>query len=291
MYGALEAMLRSVGVFIAPRSRALPLSETGVQPQRPFEALPIDARLKQRIARKGYVHLTDIQEQTFEPLLAGHDVKGIANTGTGKTAAFLIPIIHRLLTGKSAFQILILVPTRELALQVQEEFNSLTKGLRLYSTSLIGGTNINQDIQRLRKTNHLIIGTPGRILDLINRRALKLQYFSTLILDEFDRMLDMGFKDDVLRITGELTNRKQTLLFSATENKGQRLLINQLLHRPTEIKITAPTSTAEHVEQNIVRIAENDRTRSVWKSVAFCGNKTKGHRAGEETEKIGRASR
>ena len=243
--------------------KATPLPETSDLRLRKFDKLSIDERLKRGIAKKGFVYLTEIQDKTIELLIAGRDVMGIANTGTGKTGAFLIPVIHQLLSSKVQFQTLILVPTRELALQVQEECRDLTKGLGVYCTSLIGGTSINQDIHRLRKTNHIIIGTPGRILDLVNRNELRLRAFSTLILDEFDRMLEMGFVNDVMRITNEMKNRKQTILFSATENNSQRPLINELLHQPKEIRVSSGNTSAEHIEQDVVRIPNGEDKFSV----------------------------
>lgn len=238
--------------------KAAPLSEVPAARFREVDSLPVDERLKARILKKGYVTLTEIQDLTLDPLIAGQDVLGIATTGSGKTAAFLVPVIHQLLTRENTFQTLILVPTRELALQVEQEFKSLTKDLGIYCTCLIGGTNIHKDMDRLKRTNHLIVGTPGRVTDLMNRRVLKLQPFSTLILDEFDRMLDMGFVHDVMRITNEMKNRRQTILFSATINGKQDTLIRGLLHEPKEVKVSSGTTSAEHIEQEIVRIAAGE---------------------------------
>jgi ATP-dependent RNA helicase RhlE len=127
--------------------------------------MPINDRLKAALRKKGYSEPTEIQDKTLEHLIAGEDLMGIAQTGTGKTGAFLIPLIHRLVEG-STFQTLVIVPTRELAVQVEEEFRSMTHGLNLYSACFIGGTNIERDIQKLRRDAHLVVGTPGRLLDL-----------------------------------------------------------------------------------------------------------------------------
>ena len=174
----------------------LPESEEYIS-KRIYDQMPIDNRLKSTLKIKGFEKPTEIQDKTLESILDNRDLLGIAQTGTGKTGAFLIPIINQLLNEKRNPFALIVVPTRELALQVQDEFKSMTKRMGLYSYCFIGGTNINKDLQLLRRSSHIVIGTPGRILDLVNRKALDLRNFNTLILDEFDRMLDMGFVHDV----------------------------------------------------------------------------------------------
>ena len=219
-----------------------------------FENIPIDSRLRENISRKGYTLMTEIQEISMNHLLDGLDLVGIANTGTGKTGAFLIPIIHRMITEVTKIKVMVLVPTRELALQVQEEFESLTRGLGLISITLIGGSNVNIDIQKLRKGFDLIIGTPGRTTDMIERRSLLPEHVSVLVLDEFDRMLDMGFSKEVMRIAKNMKNRSQTVLFSATENENLRPLINELLENPVYVSSTMQTTTSENVDQDIIRI-------------------------------------
>ncbi len=169
---------------------------------RTFEQMPISMNLKECLIKKGFKSPTEIQDKTLESLLEGRDLLGIAQTGTGKTGAFLIPIIHQLLNNKRNPYALVVVPTRELAVQVEDEFKSMSNGLGIYSACFIGGTNINRDAQILRKSSHIVIGTPGRLLDLVNRRMLDLRKFNTLVLDEFDRMLDMGFVHDVKKIIG-----------------------------------------------------------------------------------------
>ena len=175
----------------------------------------------------------------------------IANTGTGKTASFLIPLINAMLVADDDFSVLVMTPTRELALQVESEFRLLTKGMRLFAASFIGGTKVDRDVQKLAKPFHFVIGTPGRLVDLNKRKALKLDHFSVLILDEFDRMLDMGFSKDVTFITSQMQGRDQTLLFSATLDKNQQELIDSILKNPVEVKVTEGTSTAEHIDQDL----------------------------------------
>jgi ATP-dependent RNA helicase RhlE len=200
-----------------------------------------------------------VQEKTLEPLLAGKNLIGVARTGTGKTGAFLIPIIHRLLKANKNFNTLVLAPTRELAVQIEEEFKSLTKGMGLHSACFIGGTNLNRDLNTLGKRKHLVVGTPGRLLDLAQRKALYFKDFEVLVLDEFDRMLDMGFAADVERITRAMTKRQQTLLFSATLNQAQMPLIKKMVGANAEqVKVSNGEVTAEHIDQETIKLNEGE---------------------------------
>ncbi len=174
---------------------------------------------------------------------------GIAQTGTGKTGAFLIPVVNKLIGTKAAFQVLVVVPTRELAVQVEQEFKSIVKGLSLHSACFIGGTSVGKDMATLRQPVHVVIGTPGRLTDLARQGALRLGNSGTLILDEFDRLLDMGFSRDIQFIVSAMHQRKQTILFSATEEKNQRKLIDDLLRRPVEVRINKGNTTADHIDQ------------------------------------------
>ena len=227
-------------------------------PPRLFSEMPLHQQLQSRLHKKGYRYPTQIQEETLEPLLLGRDLMGIANTGTGKTAAFLLPIIEKLLSHKQSPGALIIVPTRELALQVEQEFKSITSQLGIYSASLIGGTSVNRDRARLRRTPHLIIGTPGRLIDLAQRGDLRLSQISALVLDEFDRMLDMGFVNDIKKIVQRMRNRKQTMLFSATLDKSQKVLIDELLTNPVVVKVSAGDSTSKQVEQDIINVPRGE---------------------------------
>ena len=199
------------------------LKENSYAASRSFNQMPIDNHLKAALNKKGYVNPTEIQDKTLEKLIERHNLLGIAHSGTGKTGAFLIPIIHNMIRDANSMKTLVVVPTRELAVQVEQEFKSMTNGLGLYSACFIGGISINIDLKKLRRNVHLVVGTPGRLLDLENRKALNLKSFSVLILDEFDRMLDMGFVDDVMLITKLMHNRKQTLLFKRQERTLSRI--------------------------------------------------------------------
>ncbi|MBS1489140.1 MAG: DEAD/DEAH box helicase [Bacteroidetes bacterium] len=243
--------------------KATPLTEVRYEASRTIQDLPIDVNIKANLIAKGYLRPTEIQDKTIEALLNRNDLLGIAQTGTGKTGAFLIPIVHNLMGQKAAFQVLIVVPTRELAVQVEEEFNSIVNGLSMRSLCFIGGTSVGRDIAALRKQAHVVIGTPGRLTDLARQGALRLNNFNTLILDEFDRLLDMGFARDIQYIVKAMTNRQQTILFSATEEKNQQLLIRELLHQPVEVRVSKGKATGDHIEQEIVRLAAGETKMGV----------------------------
>lgn len=233
-------------------------------PSRKISELPVLEKIKNNLLAKGYTNPTEIQDKTIDAIVEGKDVLGIAQTGTGKTGAFLIPLVHRLLTAKEHFRILIVVPTRELAVQVEQEFKSISKDLRLDSACFIGGTNLQRDLALLKRSvPHIVIGTPGRLLDLERQRALKINQFSTLVLDEFDRLLDMGFYKDIQHIVDTMTNRNHTVLFSATEEKSQRTLISGLLNNPVEVRVSKGNVTGDHIDQEIVKVKEGENKINV----------------------------
>ncbi|WP_051315973.1 DEAD/DEAH box helicase [Algoriphagus vanfongensis] len=223
-----------------------------------FSTLDISGVLKKNVEAKGYTTMTKIQEQSIEPLLQGRDLMGISNTGSGKTCAFLIPIIEQALAEPKDFKALIVAPTRELALQIEEEFQSLTKGLRLTSATFIGGTNINTDEKKLHRHPQIVVGTPGRLLDLYSRRLLKLQWMKVLVLDEFDRMLDMGFVNDVKKLVAPMKQRRQTMLFSATLDPDQETLIKSLLKNPVEVKVNSGGHASDNVNQEVIYLKDGE---------------------------------
>ena len=238
--------------------KAQPSGQEGFRTEKTFADLGLTAKLLQNILAKGYQTLTNIQEQSILPLLEGRDMMAISKTGSGKTAAFLIPIIEHALKDFRNYTALVVTPTRELALQIEEEFKSLTLGMSLYSATFIGGTNINSDHQKLQRKLQVIVGTPGRLLDLSDRRELDLRKVNTLVLDEFDRMLDMGFVLDVNKLVNRIGKRDQTLLFSATLEPGQKKLIDGLLSNPLEVKVSGGASTNENIEQQTIRVPEGE---------------------------------
>lgn len=227
------------------------------EPSSAYADMAIHPLLKQNIQSKGYRYPTEIQQRAIPVLIEGADMIGIAATGTGKTGAFLIPFVEQLLHDKNTTG-LVVVPTRELAQQVAEEFKALTKGMKFRAACFIGGTSVSRDISQAAARNHLVIATPGRLLDLVNRKALDLEATAVLILDEFDRMLDMGFIDDIKTIAALTRARRQTLLFSATNNASQQTLIRQIVQNPVIINVSSGKTASSTVEQNVLEVAPNE---------------------------------
>ncbi|MFH1455250.1 MAG: DEAD/DEAH box helicase [bacterium] len=226
-------------------------------PEHLFKDFNIDDRIKANIFAKGYVEPTPIQDKIIPHVLRGEDVVGIANTGTGKTAAFIIPLIQKVLINPKE-EILIVVPTRELAQQIDEELKSFTEGMKIYSVCCVGGAPIGRQISMLRYWNNFIIGTPGRLKDLINRRAINLAPFSTIVLDEADRMLDMGFIADMKFIMAKMSVKRHTLFFSATVSHDVEKLIKEFLKNPVTISVKTG-DTCKSVDQDVVRMCGKEK--------------------------------
>jgi len=218
----------------------------------------INPQLKRAIAAKGYVTATPIQAKAIPSAIKGIDVVGIADTGTGKTAAFLVPLIDKVMANRRA-KVLIVAPTRELAVQIDQEFKSLAKDLKLYSVCCVGGASISRQLSELRYFNNFIIGTPGRLKDLIERRRINLAEFSTIVLDEADRMMDMGFIADMRYLMAGMPQGRQTLFFSATLSREIENLIGEFLHEPVRISIKT-RDTSKNVDQDIVKIAGRNKS-------------------------------
>lgn len=221
-------------------------------PKNSFADFDIDPVLKQNILAKGYTHPTPIQDEAIQPLLEGRDLIGIANTGTGKTAAFLIPLINKIYTNRNE-RMLILTPTRELAGQINEELHILSRGMSMYSSLVIGGANIHRQISDIRRRPNVVIGTPGRIKDLIERRVLHLGDFHTFVLDEVDRMVDIGFINEVEYFVSLLPRERQSLFFSATVPPKAREILNSFVNDPVTVSVKSQ-ETAENIDQNVVKV-------------------------------------
>ncbi|MBI5644522.1 DEAD/DEAH box helicase [Candidatus Kaiserbacteria bacterium] len=226
-------------------------------PEHRFTDFHINESIKTNIANKGYITPTPIQDRAIPHVLRGEDIVGVANTGTGKTGAFLIPLIDKVLRDKSEC-VLIMVPTRELAQQIEEEFWGFASHLRIGAVSCVGGANINRQIATLRRDPHFVIGTPGRLKDLVARRAINLSRFRTVVLDEADRMLDMGFIADMKYLLALIPEVRHTLFFSATLSREIESLIGTFLKNPTRISVKT-SDTAESVEQDIVRTSGKNK--------------------------------
>ena len=220
-------------------------------PEHKFADFLIDERLKQNIITKGYVMPTPIQDRAIPHVLLGRDVVGIANTGTGKTAAFLIPLINKILKNPRE-GVLIMVPTRELAIQIDEELKGFIKGFKIFSVVCVGGASMSNQIRNLRYQNNFIIGTPGRLKDLVEQKYLHLEGFKTVVLDEADRMLDMGFINDMRFMMSKMSKDRHTLFFSATMSREIEVLIKDFLKEPVSISVKTG-DTAKNVDQDIVR--------------------------------------
>ncbi|MFA6315298.1 MAG: DEAD/DEAH box helicase [Candidatus Paceibacterota bacterium] len=221
-------------------------------PEHSFADFAIDNHLKTNIATKSYYVPTPIQDKAIPHILRGSDLVGIANTGTGKTAAFLIPLIDKVIKSPSE-RVLIIVPTRELSQQIESELRGFTTHLRIASVSCVGGAGIGFQIKSLSMRPQFVIGTPGRLRDLIDRKRIDLSQFSTVVLDEADRMLDMGFIGEVKFMVSKMSAKRHTLFFSATMSKEIETLISQFLTNPVMISVkTGDTPSA--VDQDVVRV-------------------------------------
>ena len=226
-------------------------------PKNKFSDFAFSEQLHKNIKTKGFSDPRPIQDQAILEVMAGKDVFGLANTGTGKTAAFLLPTIEKVFQNKLAGnkiveKVLIMAPTRELALQIEADLKNLSFGLGIFSVSCVGGMPIMKQIREIQRGVSFVIGTPGRVKDLINRKILNLADCDTVILDEADRMLDMGFKPEIIYILARTAKEKQTLFFSATLSPEIKKLTEQFLKNPVFISVISG-ETQKNIDQDVVR--------------------------------------
>lgn len=229
-----------------------------------FKELDLIEPLQRAIAAADYHTPTAIQAQAIPPLIQGRDLLGCAQTGTGKTAAFALPVLQRLDADLPEFpeiRALVLCPTRELAIQVAESFEGYGKFLDLHGVTLHGGVSDKPQIKELDKGVDWVVATPGRLLDLMGRGFVDLSHVEFFVLDEADRMLDMGFINDLEKIMKALPKKRQNLLFSATIPKSIAKLARSLLHKPVSIDIAPETPTVERIDQSIYFVAKRDKKR------------------------------
>ena len=224
-----------------------------------FNELNLSAELLAEVDKAGFVEASPIQEQTIPLALEGKDVIGQAQTGTGKTAAFGLPTLEKIRTEDQTIQALVIAPTRELAVQSQEELFRFGRSKGVKVRSVYGGSSIEKQIKALKSGAHIVVGTPGRLLDLIKRKALKLQDIETLILDEADEMLNMGFLEDIEAIISRVPENRQTLLFSATMPEAIKRIGVQFMKDPEHVKIAAKELTTELVDQYYIRVKEQEK--------------------------------
>ncbi|MFH1575873.1 MAG: DEAD/DEAH box helicase [Candidatus Nealsonbacteria bacterium] len=236
-------------------------------PTHQFQDFKIDQRLKSNILAKGYKAPTPIQDKIIDHVLQGLDVVGIANTGMGKTGAFLIPLIQKVLLNPQQ-KVLIVAPTRELATQINQEFKSFSRGINLYSVCCVGGASIGRQISELKNyRSHFIIGTPGRLKDLIQRRSISLSLFSTIVLDEADRMLDMGFIADMRFLMSLMPKKRHALCFSATMPREIALLVKEFLQNPVTI-LTKTGDTPDNIYQDVIRVSGSEKVGTLCNLLA-----------------------
>ena len=247
---------------------AVPQTIAEYKAKHVFNDFDLDAKLKANITKKGYVTPTAIQDQAIPDVLSGVDVVGLADTGTGKTAAFLLPLINKVIKDRKE-RVLVVAPTRELASQIRQELFDFTDMLRIFSVTCIGGAGIRYQIDGLRRDPHFVVGTPGRLKDLIERGEIKISNFKTIVLDEADQMLDMGFVDDMKYLLSLMPDEKQVLLFSATMSKEIENIIHKFQKNPTRISVKTG-DTSENVHQDIVRV--NDSKNKIQSGVNFSPN-------------------
>ena len=233
-----------------------------------FAALGLSEEIVRAVTERGYTEPTPIQAQAIPVVLSGRDLLAGAQTGTGKTAGFTLPILQRLsttakpATGKAHIRALILAPTRELAAQIEESVREYGKHLKLHSMMMFGGVNINPQIQKLRGRVDILVATPGRLLDHVQQRTVDLSHIEILVLDEADRMLDMGFIRDIKKILALLPRQRQNLLFSATFPDEIKLLADGMLDKPALVEVARQNATAELITQKVYPV-DRERKREL----------------------------
>jgi len=236
--------------------KAAPKVETEYKSERTFADFGFCTEIGKNLAHKNFVNPTPIQDQAIPYVKEGRDLIGLANTGTGKTAAFLLPLIEKSFKNKNE-KVLIIAPTRELALQIEEEFRDFSWSMRLFSATCVGGMPIFKQIQNLRRIPNFIIGTPGRLKDLNEKGFIDYSQFNNIVLDEVDRMLDMGFVDEIKDILSKIPAERQTLFFSATLPPKIKELTSRFLTNPVIVEVKSG-ETAENVEQDIIRVRSKE---------------------------------
>lgn len=230
-----------------------------------FQGLGIAPKLMDILEKQGFVSPTPIQRQSIPIAISGKDMMGIAQTGTGKTLAFGIPMLQRLVITKSKG--LVLVPTRELAMQVNDALKQIGKPLGLKTAVVIGGESMSRQIQGLRQNPHVIIATPGRLIDLLDQKAVSLQQTGVLVLDEADRMLDMGFAPQLRKILPRLPDQRQTMLFSATMDEQISEIAASYLQLPVRIEVAPAGTTVSQITQEIIMVSKEDKLALLRKTL------------------------
>lgn len=247
-----------------------------------FDEFKFNKNVIQGIKEAGFSEPTDIQVETIPLAMEGKDIVGQAKTGTGKTAAFVLPLLQKMEPNEKNITALIVVPVRELSQQVAREIQLLGKHVGARAVCVYGGASINMQIDEIRRRPQIIVGTPGRLIDLYERRMLDFTHVSTVILDEADKMFEMGFREDVERILSFLPPKRQTLLFSATMSREIKDMARRFMQTPTEINLSEDTLTVEGIKQYYIMVEQRQRvstmvqlltSQRVPKGVIFCRTK------------------
>lgn len=234
--------------------KSSPLEQRKIEIKNSFADFDLSQELKNNLKKRNYITPTPIQDQAINYLLKNRDLIGLASTGTGKTAAFLLPLINKVFKNREE-KVLIIAPTRELAIQIENEFRQFSWAMQIFSAVCVGGSPIYKQINNLKRNPNFVIGTPGRLKDLSERNLINFASFKNIVLDEVDRMLDMGFIDDIKGILDKMPSEKQSLFFSATLPPRIRELIQKFLRDPITIEISTGR-TAENVDQDVVRVRD-----------------------------------
>jgi len=269
-----------------------------------FASLGVTEPLQRALAAENYVNPTPIQTQAIPLVLSGRDVLGIAQTGTGKTAAFGLPLLQRLAEQPAQYEArgvraLILAPTRELALQIHDSLRTYGRNLKLRYAVILGGVNQNKQVSAVRNGIDILVATPGRLLDLVDQKHVRLNMVSTLIIDEADRMFDMGFLRDVRRIVSLVPRKRQSLLFSATMPSDVAKLVSEVLVEPVRVDIAPKAVTADRVEQAVHFVDAKDKRallaqllsdRAMSRVMVFTRTKHGANKVADHLEKAGHAA-
>ncbi len=289
--------MKLLNLFNRPKSEAAPEAESKTL----FSDLNLIAPIQEAIKATGYEAPTPVQQQAIPFILEGHDLLGIAQTGTGKTAAFCLPIINLLHERRThrqprAPRALILTPTRELAIQIQKSLETYGKNLRQKYAVIFGGVGQGNQVRELAQGVDVLVATPGRLLDLIQQKHLKLDHIEIFVLDEADRMLDMGFINDIKKVLPLLPQKRHTLLFSATMPGEIQKLAHSILKDPKKVEVTPPATTVERIQQHVMFVEKKDKmallihvlkSNDLYKVLVFAGMKHVANRISEKLETNG----
>jgi len=266
-----------------------------------FSNLGLGEPIVRALAKRNYTSPTPIQAQAIPELLSGGDTMGIAQTGTGKTAAFALPILHQLNKkqtegGKRIPQALILAPSRELAIQISDEIRSYGEFLALRQTVIVGGVSQKSQVSALQRGVDIVVATPGRLLDLMNQRHIQLDGVRHFVLDEADRMLDMGFINDVRKIIAAIPKKRQSLLFSATMSEQVERLARTMLNDPLRIEMTPQATPVARIEQSVIHLNSSDKRNRLsallddpafHRVIVFARTKHRANKVAEQLDKVG----